>query len=244
MYIIRVWLIGHTLYFIWSLVMKIIALSDLHGNLIKVNDTCDVVVIAGDWSPLYCQHDYLSVLNWWDKRFIPWMKNLHTRHIVVIPGNHDLACVYKCFINDLYKIILRHNMKEKIHYLCYDSVIIDDKKFYGNPNSESPKGWAFSKPFNQSYFFDEDTDILVTHQPPMIGDVGYVSRYHREFGSFNLRDAIAKSHILLNICGHIHTGSHENHYIPLDCGNLAQVNNVAILDEDYQIAYTPAVIEI
>lgn len=224
--------------------MKIIALSDLHGNLINIKELCDVVVIAGDWSPLYCQHDYLSILDWWDKRFIPWMKTLNTRHIVVIPGNHDLACVYRCFIDDLYKVLLRHKVRDKVHYLYYNSVIIDGKKFYGNPNSESPKGWAFSKQYNQIYKFDADTDILVTHQPPMIGDVGYVKRYNREFGSYELRDRILESNISLNICGHIHTGSHDEYIITLNNGKSAKIYNVSILDEDYKVAYEPTIIEI
>ena len=50
--------------------MKIIALSDQHGNLNPIRDSCDVVAIAGDWSPLYCQQDYTDVLDWWDDKFI------------------------------------------------------------------------------------------------------------------------------------------------------------------------------
>lgn len=224
--------------------MKIIALSDLHGNLININDACDVVVIAGDWSPLYCQQDCISVLNWWDKKFIPWMKVIDTGHFVIIPGNHDLACEYSFFREELNKILKRHRVIDKVHYLCYDSAVIGGKKFYGNPNSESPKGWAFSRPFNQTYKFDSDTDILVTHQPPMVGDVGYVRQFNKEFGSKDLLNKILNSNIQLNICGHIHTGSHEEQPIVLKNGNLASVYNVSILDEDYTVAYEPTVIEI
>lgn len=32
--------------------MKIIALSDIHGNLINIKNSSDIVIIAGDWSPL------------------------------------------------------------------------------------------------------------------------------------------------------------------------------------------------
>lgn len=224
--------------------MKIIALSDQHGNLNQIKDICDVVVIAGDWSPLYCQQDSISVLNWWDKRFVPWMKRLKTNHIVIIPGNHDFACVYKFFKEELDKILIRHKMVDVIHYLCHDSVIIDGKKFYGNPNSESPSGWAFSKQYNQAYKFDDDTDILVTHQPPMVGDVGYVHKFNKELGSKELRDRILESNIELNICGHIHTGSHDKHTVTLRNGKLASIYNVSILDEDYSVAYEPTVIEL
>jgi len=224
--------------------MKIIALSDQHGNLEQIKDSCDVVVIAGDWSPLYCQHDCISVLSWWDKRYIPWMKGINTDHIVVIPGNHDLACTYGLFRDELKKILARHKMTDKVHYLCHDSVVIDGKKFYGNPNSESPSGWAFSDQYNQTYKFDHDTDVLVTHQPPMVGDVGYVRQFNREFGSRELRNRILKSNIAINICGHIHTGSHEEHPIVLNNGKMANIYNVSILDEDYRVAYEPTVIEL
>lgn len=224
--------------------MKIIALSDQHGNLNKIKDSCDVVVIAGDWSPLYCQQDCMAVLNWWDKKFVPWMKTLNTSHIVVIPGNHDLACTYAFFKDELSKILLRHSMSDKIHYLCFNSIIIDGKKFYGNPNSESPSGWAFSRPYNQTYNFDNDTDILVTHQPPMIGNIGYVRQFSNELGSRDLRDKILNSNITLNICGHIHTGSHGEHSVVLYNGKRASVYNVSILNEEYRVAYEPTVIEI
>ena len=228
-----------------ELVMKIIALSDLHGNLISIRDKCDVVVIAGDWSPLYCQHDYLRVLDWIDKRFIRWMSSLNTNHVVFIPGNHDLVCVYSFFRKEFNKILARHRESEyNIHYLCYSSVVINGLKFYGTPNSESPNGWAFSNRYNQTYSFDGDTDILITHQPPKVGDVGYARQINTEFGSEILLSEIMKSNIRLNICGHIHTGSHEKHSIKLKNGSVADVYNVSILDEEYQVAYEPAIIEV
>ena len=231
-------------YFILELTMKIIALSDQHGNLEPIKEECDVVVIAGDWSPLYCQQDCMSVLNWWDRRYIPWMKTIKANHFVVIPGNHDLACTFKFFKDELDRILVRHKMIDKVHYLCHSSIIIDDKKFYGNPNSESPSGWAFSNQYNQVYKFDKDTDILVTHQPPRVGDVGYVHQFNREFGSIELLNRILESNIELNICGHIHTGSHKEHSVVLHNRNTASVYNVSILDEDYRVAYEPTIIEL
>lgn len=224
--------------------MKIIALSDQHGNLEQIRESCDVVIIAGDWSPLYCQQDCMSVLNWCDKKYVPWMKALKTNHIIVIPGNHDFACTYKFFKEDLYKILARHRIDDRVHYLCHDSVIIDGKKFYGNPNSESPNGWAFSNQYNQIYEFDDDTDVLITHQPPRFGNVGFVKQFNKELGSVDLRNDILRSNIELNICGHIHTGDHNTTPVILNNGKLANIKNVSILDEDYRVVYEPAIIEI
>lgn len=224
--------------------MKIVAVSDIHGNLIQIKEKSDMLVIAGDWSPLYIQQDYLAVLEWMDRRFIPWMKSSRAKHIVFIPGNHDLACQYSFFKDEYNKILTRHLMNNSVHYLCHESIIINNLKFYGNPNSESPRGWAFSKPYNVDYDFDDDTDILITHQPPRFGDVGYVKQTNREFGSVDLRNKILESNIKLNICGHIHTGEHGCHQILLNNNKKASVYNVSILDEEYSVAYKPTVIEI
>lgn len=224
--------------------MKIIALSDLHGNLIKIRESSDVLVIAGDWSPLYCQQDYTEVISWWNSMFIPWMKELDTNHIIIIPGNHDFICTHSFFRDDIDNLLKRHSMSDKIHYLCFDSIIIDGKKFYGNPNSESLSWWAFSKQYSQTYEFDDDTDILITHQPPRFGNVGFVMRFNKELGSVDLRNEILRSNISLNICGHIHTGDHNTIPVILNNGKGAIIKNVSILDEDYRVAYEPAIIEI
>lgn len=224
--------------------MKIVAISDLHGSLIPIRDKCDTLVIAGDWSPLYCQHDSIEMMGWIATKFTKWMKKIDADNIVFIPGNHDMICTYSFFEDDLKKILLRSNLLNKVHFLNMNSVTINGIKFYGNPNNESPRGWAFAKQYNQVYKFDNDTDVLITHQPPLVGDVGYVKLYHKEFGSKELQDRIKESNIQLNICGHIHTGSHEEHKLQLNNGKIARIHNVSILDEDYDVAFSPTVIEL
>jgi Icc-related predicted phosphoesterase len=224
--------------------MKIIAVSDLHGNTIPIKDKADVLVIAGDFSPLYCQQDPIAIIGWFDRVLIPWLKRLQIDNFVIIPGNHDFACTFSFFKDDLDTILHRHGMKDRVHYLNRSSVTIQCKKFYGIPDTESLTGWAFSKAFNVDYSFDEDTDVLVTHQPPHVGNVGFVSQLNREFGSDNLRSAILNSNIDVNICGHIHTGDHSKNMIQLNNGKLACIYNVSILDEDYEVAYDYATITI
>lgn len=222
--------------------MNIIAVSDLHGNLIHLDKSADILIIAGDWSPLYCQHCYDSMISWIDKKFIPWMCKQNVSDIIFIPGNHDLVCTYSVFEKDLNNILLRHNAINKVHYLNNSSIILNGYKFYGTPNNESPRGWAFSDPYNCTYNFDKDTDILITHQPPMIGNAGFVFIYNKELGSRILRNSIFNSNILMNICGHIHTGEHGEIPVILNNGNHSCVYNVSILDEDYSVAYEPTFI--
>lgn len=218
--------------------MKIIAMSDLHGNLIHVKDRSDAVVIAGDWSPMYIQHDYNSMIKWINDRFMPWLVSLHTDNIIFIAGNHDLVCKYSYFNDDLSVILKRHSLTSKVHYLNRSAITINNIKFYGIPDTEGPyTHWAFMKPNGVNYTFDKDTNVLITHQPPNVGLIGYVSEYNKNLGSANLFQSIHHSNLQLNLCGHIHTGSHSPTNIRLSNGKYATCYNVSILDEDYHVAY-------
>lgn len=223
--------------------MKIIAVSDLHGNLINIRESCDLFVIAGDWSPLYCQRDYIETLSWIDSMFIPWMKQLNAKHVVFIPGNHDIVCTLPFFEKE-FKSFLKRNNCTNISYLCNSGITIFGRKIFGIPNSESPNGWAFSNQYNQTYDFDDDTNILITHQPPRFGNVGYVQQFNKELGSVDLRNEILRSNISLNICGHIHTGDHTPTSATLNNRKTAIIQNVSILDENYEVAYPYTVINI
>lgn len=224
--------------------MKIIALSDLHGHLVHINESADVLVIAGDFSPLYCQQDPIGTIGWIESRLIPWLKKLNISDVIIVPGNHDFACTYSFFKDDLKTILSRHELIGRVHYLNRSSVRLFGKKFYGIPDTEGLLGWAFSKKYNVDYSFDKDTDILVTHQPPKISDIGFVRAYNKDFGSIDLRNEILSSNIEVNICGHIHTGQHGGCTISLNNGSIACIYNVSILDEDYNVAFEPTVIEI
>ena len=222
--------------------MNILAVSDLHGNLINLNKSADILVIAGDWSPLYCQQYYDSMISWIDNKFVPWMLKQDVKYIIFIPGNHDFVCLYNQFKYDFNKILIHYNASDRIYYLNNSSVILNDIKFYGTPNNESQRTWAFADPYNCKYDFDKDTDVLITHQPPMIGDVSFIKKYNKDFGSRKLRDAILNSNIMLNICGHIHEGKHGENPVKLNNGKLSCIYNVAILNEDYLVEYKPTLI--
>lgn len=220
---------------IYGTTMKILATSDLHGLLPIIHDTCDVFVIAGDWSPLQIQFDIYAMYHWIDSDFIPWLKSIHAKHIVIIAGNHDMVCESYQFDKQFKDMLSSYNLKQRVHYLCRSSVKINKYKFYGMPDTDGYSQWAFSNCTN--YSFDPDTDILITHQPPKCDNVGYVRQYRKDFGSIALYNSIACSHLTLNICGHIHTGDHNEHFIVNKQGET-RVYNVAMLDEDYKPAYS------
>ena len=56
--------------------MKIIALSDLHGNLPIITEHCDVVCIAGDIMPLDIQWRFPESISWISREFVDWVEHL------------------------------------------------------------------------------------------------------------------------------------------------------------------------
>ena len=55
--------------------MRITAISDIHGSLIPIPKT-DLLIIAGDWSPLEIQQNDWAMRQWLATQFIPWMKKI------------------------------------------------------------------------------------------------------------------------------------------------------------------------
>lgn len=224
--------------------MKIIAVSDLHGNLVDIHDSCDVFIIAGDWSPLNIQWSYKDVIEWIDSSFMPWLLSINAHHYVFIPGNHDIVCTSSRFLKDFSSILNKYHAKHIVHYLNRTSVTIMHKKIYGIPDCEMTQThWAFTKIGNIDWSFDNDTDILITHQPPKLSKVATVDWYGRDFGSIDLLNRLKKSHVQLNICGHIHEGEHGKHSLARLDGST-DVYNVSLLDEEYKVRYAPTIIDL
>ena len=71
--------------------MRITAISDIHGSLITIEPT-DILIIAGDWSPLEIQRDFQEMKYWFESKFIPWLKAIEAKRIFFIAGNHDFLC--------------------------------------------------------------------------------------------------------------------------------------------------------
>ena len=95
--------------------MKIIAISDLHGLLPKIDEKCDVLCICGDIIPLEIQTDIYKSKNWLKTDFIAWCNSIACKHILLIAGNHDLI-----FEQTLHHEIMNIFLGTKIHYLEND----------------------------------------------------------------------------------------------------------------------------
>lgn len=228
--------------------MKITAVSDLHGNLIDI-ESCDILLIAGDISPLDIQKDHIQMTKWFFNDFYKWIMKLPCTEVFLVPGNHDFW--FEKFIKDS-----TMNLWDKLailingYRLFYDSENDKLYKIFGTPYCKDFGNWPFM-PGNDklSELYDkipEDIDILICHDSPLIGYVGnIIEKADKTYpngipaGNQYLAGTIFDKKPKYVLSGHIHSGDHElKDYDGIKCAN------VSILDESYNIAYKPLTFEI
>lgn len=232
--------------------MKCIAISDLHGYLPKIEEECDVVIIAGDITPLDVQHSLARSLSWFLLDFKPWADNLPCEKVIFIPGNHDKWLEElgpkQCHTpSEVMKIVLGNHKKDsKLVYLTDNSYEYKGKRFYGFPWCPNLVNWSF-------YKSDEDLeqacrliprriDVLITHCPPtslqgIVHQRGW--NYMKDFGCTQLANELNFIDVKWCVCGHIHSGKHQP-----DERWGTKIVNVSLKDEDYKVSYEPFVFEI
>ena len=95
--------------------MKLIAISDLHGNLPVIEENADILIIAGDISPLNIQGNKPKMIKWLKTKFIDWINSLNVEKVYLIAGNHDWV-----FENCSDSLIVGLHMlsNSKLVYLC------------------------------------------------------------------------------------------------------------------------------
>ncbi len=142
---------------------KIVATSDLHGFLPEIPE-CDILVVAGDISPIDYDRNIDRVMNWFRSDFYSWIMNTPSKHRLLIGGNHDFALE-----RHLADICIEYPKSNDLKYLHDEQIEIDGIKFYGLPWIPNLQGWAF-------YLKDQDlldkfdsiprnTDIIISHSP-------------------------------------------------------------------------------
>ena len=229
--------------------MRIMATSDLHGNLEGGNPTgAEVVVLAGDIAPLRGRGVWHinDQKKWINKRFRDWTASYPDMQFVVIPGNHDFYPI----AHVLFKVMgidWGFGFSSNVHFLGDRGAEIGGVKFYGTP-------WVPIISYSWAFEGEHDTlvnwyskipsgvDVLVTHSPPRIhgSDVDRSLQTDSEhFGSSELAEAIAEKCPRFVFCGHIHTGQHGG----VDFES-SRIYNVSRLDERYEIAYEPTWLDV
>jgi Icc-related predicted phosphoesterase len=154
----------------------------------------DVLIHAGD----LCRAGSLAEL----EQARDFLRSLPHRYKIVVAGNHDRAfednpaearALFADFI-----------------YLQDSGCTIDGIRFYGSPWTPEFNQWAFNLPRGEALaekwaLIPDDTDILITHGPPLgIGDEG--SSIPERAGCEDLRQRVRQIAPRLHLFGHIHQG--------------------------------------
>lgn len=226
--------------------MKIIAISDLHGEVIspeKLPDG-DVLVVAGDVLP----DDYIPNAPsatvgtsravrqgyYFDEVFLPWLTVVKKKYRAVlwIGGNHDF------FLQMIMGGSIKRSMPEGVHYLLEETVEIEGVTFFGAPWNGT-RGWAFALDEEDHYRRLQDVppgiDVFICHGPP------YSSGFEGELEYYTspaLSNYIREHKPKVFICGHVHEAYGKYRMWETD------VYVVSSKDRNYKLVNPPVEIEI
>jgi Icc-related predicted phosphoesterase len=210
--------------------MKICIISDTHNKhkrLAKLPEA-DVIIHCGDMTSMGHSHEIND--------FMKWFSNLDQfKYKICIAGNHD-------WMFEKNKILALEHVPEKVIYLEDQEVIIEGIKFYGTPVQLPFMNWAFNRPEEKLIQYWEiipdDTDVLITHQPPYtIMDWSVYDK--KATGSPSLyKEVLERIKPKVHCFGHIHSGHGVK---AIDDTTFINASN---LDEDYMCVYDPIYIEI
>lgn len=184
--------------------MKITTISDTHGKhkhiIPKYLPGGDVLIHCGDFEA----RDERSLHNfchWFDS-----IDNYDTK--IFIAGNHDTFLEY--YPSKSLQII---NSYDSITYLQDQELVIDGVKFYGTPWQPQFYNWAFNLPRagkeleKKWEMIPMDTDVLITHCPPMyILDTSGYPMNDPLLGCVLLEKRVKVVKPKIHTFGHIHGG--------------------------------------
>ena len=230
--------------------MKILATSDMHGNLENLDlSGIDIAFFAGDIAPLRGINawDAYDQLEWMNSEFHDFCSKWPDTSIVFVPGNHDFfPIIRERFGTKLHGHGLNLKLAPNAIMLIDRLVEVKGLKVYGTPwVPVISHRWAFEAENDTlKRKFDaipEGVDVLLTHTPPRFNYLDVSLEYgmdSEKFGSHALAEAMLVKQPRMCFCGHIHSGDHRMNVL----GNT-QVWNVARVNESYSIAYEPIGLE-
>lgn len=230
--------------------IKICAISDMHGILDFKIEPCDILCICGDIVPLKIQTWHDATMKWLRKTFIPWCNEQPCEKVFLIAGNHDLIAQshpddWENAFKDTKIVYLRDSAAE---YVKENDGEYQEISIYGTPWCHQFYDWAWmtsdvelEKIYNKIPY---KVDILLTHDCPygtsdvlLQKDIPWVTGGH--IGCHPLGDAVDNKKPHYQFCGHLHSCTHE----PQERGETI-VCNVSMVDEHYERVYEPHYIEI
>lgn len=229
--------------------MKIVAMSDLHGDLPRVSsfEECEVAFICGDFSPLNIQANDRKMKKWLSGTFKPWCEALPCDKVFFIAGNHDWVALRDPeFMKTVFPI------DEKVTYLCHEKASYISKegkeyKLFGTPFCKQFCNWAFMEEDDELaklyLAIPDGLDVLLSHdQPYGYGDIILQEIYWNEgehIGNKPLLETVFVRQPRYMFCGHLHSTTHE-------CVEIVQTKryNVSLKDEYYDMVYEPLYLDI
>ena len=124
-------------------------------------------------------------------------------------------------------------LPDNVHYLCNSSVIIDGVKLYGMPMfMEDLADGSYDRNIRA---IPEDTDVLITHQPPYkILDFSE----NRHYGDKGIWKRVMEVVPRFHLFGHIH-----NAYNMYTFKQVA-FSNASLVDNDYELCREPRLLEV
>ena len=235
--------------------LKVIALSDFHGQLINISEEADLFLICGDISPLYIQDNTPLMEEWLLGEFSEWVSGLPYRNsdsrCVLIGGNHDwsLEGIGKKRVDRMTSACdNRLVYLDNTLYIHKDSGSGNTYRIFGCPYVRMGSRWAFSggSPMIRKYYsmIPADLDILMLHNAPDILSGGVATGLNptKDFGDRILGWIVEFQKPRYVLFGHIHTSPVKELTEYNDDG--CKICNVSILDEDYKAKYKPLVFQI
>jgi hypothetical protein len=182
--------------------VKILALSDLHGNLPDI-PPCDLLLLAGDICPDKFPEPggkYSGVTKWPDRdgqirwfydTFLKWLDNQPAKRTLLTWGNHDFA-----------------GPSINVLDLVYVDTLVEHEglKIWMSPWVLPCGPWAYLEDeLKLRHRYDQipdGTDIIVSHGPPFGFGDKVIDGHH--VGSISLLSAIDRVKPKAVVCGHIH----------------------------------------
>ena len=184
--------------------MKILCISDTHCRHkdLRIDTDVDMIIHAGDFA-----HEKNPIFNSVEATdFLVWYDDLPIKHKILIAGNHDTAVesslIDKKTIKEFYPTIT---------YLQHEYIIIEGIKIFGSPYTPEFKNWAFNVKREKLHKYwkviDNDTDIVITHGPPMgiLDSAGREGKFVEQVGCRSLMKRILEVKPKYHIFGHIHS---------------------------------------
>lgn len=234
------------------MILKIMAISDLHGNLPIIEKNAEIAIIAGDIIPLNIQFHKPKSKKWFETAFANWIKILPVEKVFMIAGNHDayLENISKINLDALLKIC-----EGKLIYLENELVDYFDLNglkwtIFGTPYCSIFGNWPFMRKddilIEKFQVIPDKVDIIISHDPPFaLGDADVILDFtpytsYRGFehlGNKPLTNRLKTVDYKILFCGHIHSGDHN-------LNPITNVVNVSYLNENYKKYYKPLYIEL